>query len=123
MQEEGEEEGNEGSTSSGAHSRLLAQARSALLLPARAPPPAAATGTGTPFKNHSFKSTLQRAKAMDSTVQQRVDLHQIRLEELQVRASAATAAACSWCQPRIQPLHCLLSMIYLFAFFYLFILY
>ena len=60
--------------------RILTQARSAL-----APhPPTKSSPKTTRYKNYSFKNTLKRAKAMDDTVKERVDLHQIRLEELQV---------------------------------------
>jgi hypothetical protein len=49
----------------------------------------AVAGAGAdPYKNYSFKNTLQKARAMDSSVQESVELHNIRLKELQVCLSA-----------------------------------
>ena len=68
-------------TNASLQSVLLTQAQKAL---APQPPPRT-EAKSKPYKNYSFKNTLKQAKAMDDTVKERVDLHQIRLEELKVR--------------------------------------
>ena len=60
---------------------LLEQARNLLVTNS---PQASVNQSKSAYKNYSFKNVLQKAKAMDITVQDRVSLCQVRLDELQV---------------------------------------